>query len=78
MPDEATACLDEDVAVALVQGGLAAAEKAEAQSHVDRCDECRTLIAALVQMSSVRRSSADSDVTTVPTEIRAWLQRIAR
>ncbi|HEU0035210.1 MAG TPA: tetratricopeptide repeat protein [Kofleriaceae bacterium] len=52
-------CLDEDAAVALIQGELATRSVGPIYAHVEDCDACRQLVATLARMPTIRRSAAD-------------------
>lgn len=56
-------CLDENLVLELLQGGLGRPETAELESHVDRCGSCRELIAVAARTSMPTRDSWDG-----PTE----------
>ncbi len=43
------ACVDEDQAIAFVDGNLALADRARIETHVDECEMCRCVLAELVR-----------------------------
>ena len=49
--DEPAGCLSESVLLSLAEGELSGVERRRANAHVDGCDECRIVLAALVRAS---------------------------
>jgi tetratricopeptide (TPR) repeat protein len=61
-------CIDENDAIALVQGELPASDAARIRDHAESCASCREALAALARMPSIRRLRT-SDVA--PTDLAA-------
>jgi anti-sigma factor RsiW len=53
-------CMDDDTLAAYVDGSLLAAHRAMVDEHVDRCSQCRRLLAAV--------SAADEEDRASPIE----------
>src|SRR4051812_24388425 len=49
----APGCLDDQQIVALVEGKLSAAARAEVEEHLDACDTCQRLVAAVLGSPTV-------------------------
>src|SRR5688572_1603407 len=65
------ACLDPDTVQALLAGALVGPDRAEAEGHLDGCEECRLVVAALVkQRVSVTATAARGQVGLLSTAAR--------
>jgi hypothetical protein len=50
-------CLDADSVQALLAGGLVGADRTTAEAHLDTCEECRLVVAAMVKQDADDRTS---------------------
>jgi len=66
-------CLDPDSVQALLAGGLVGPARADAEAHLDGCDECRQVVASLVRQSTVDHPSpaAIGGLSTIADRVTA-------
>lgn len=62
--DPSARCLDEDALVALAEGSATPEARAHADRHLDECDECRRVLAALAHEDA----PSDDETPTVPAQ----------
>ncbi|HEY5926779.1 MAG TPA: serine/threonine-protein kinase [Kofleriaceae bacterium] len=64
-----TRCLREETALALVQGELASVDAVAARTHVDTCEPCRQVLAALARMPTITRLPPGRETTEAPLRV---------
>jgi tetratricopeptide (TPR) repeat protein len=62
--------LDEDAAVAFIEGRMSPAERERAELHVDGCTECRRLLSALARAVASMTAGSTASTQDIPPGVR--------